>query len=96
MSGISSDVIEDVEILAKLQLTPEEKVKAGQDMEEMIEYFDKMNELDTEGVEPLTHIFNMGNVMREDEITNGDGRISTLKNAPQCNEEAFIVPKTVD
>jgi aspartyl-tRNA(Asn)/glutamyl-tRNA(Gln) amidotransferase subunit C len=95
MSGISSDVIEDVEILAKLQLTPEEKVKAGQDMEEMIEYFDKMNELDTEGVEPLTHIFNMGNVMREDEITNEDGSEDALKNAPEKHNMAFVVPKTV-
>ena len=95
MSGISSDVIEEVEILAKLQLTPEEKVKAGQDMEEMIEYFDKMNELDTEGVEPLTHIFNMGNVMREDEITNEDGSEDALKNAPEKNNMAFVVPKTV-
>ena len=95
MSRISSDVIEDVEILAKLQLTPEEKVKAGQDMEEMIEYFDKMNELDTEGVEPLTHIFNMGNVMREDEITNEDGSEDALKNAPEKHNMAFVVPKTV-
>ena len=95
MSGISSDVIEEVEILAKLQLTPEEKVKAGLDMEEMIEYFDKMNELDTEGVEPLTHIFNMGNVMREDEITNDDGSEDALKNAPEKHNMAFVVPKTV-
>ena len=95
MSGISSDVIEEVEILAKLQLTPEEKVKAGEDMEEMIEYFDKMNELDTEGVEPLTHIFNMGNVMREDEITNEDGSEDALKNAPEKHNMAFVVPKTV-
>lgn len=95
MSGISSDVIEEVEILAKLQLTPEEKVKAGLDMEEMIEYFDKMNELDTEGVEPLTHIFNMGNVMREDEITNEDGSEDALKNAPEKHNMAFVVPKTV-
>ena len=95
MSGISSDVIEEVEILAKLQLTSEEKVKAGQDMEEMIDYFDKMNELDTEGVEPLTHIFNMGNVMREDEITNEDGSEDALKNAPEKHNMAFVVPKTV-
>ena len=95
MSGISSDVIEEVEILAKLQLTPEEKVKARQDMEEMIEYFDKMNELDTEGVEPLTHIFNMGNVMKEDEITNEDGSEDALKNAPEKHNMAFVVPKTV-
>lgn len=95
MSKISNDVIEEVEILAKLQLTSEEKVKAGQDMEEMIDYFDKMNELDTDGIEPMTHIFNMGNVMREDEVTNGDGSDSTLKNAPERQDRAFVVPKTV-
>ena len=95
-SVINDETIEYVGILAKLSLTDEEKEKAKKDMAEMLNYFDKMGELDTSEVEPMTHIFQTSNVMREDEITNGDGRISTLKNAPQCNGEAFIVPKTVD
>ena len=93
---INDDTIEYVGILAKLSLTDEEKEKAKEDMAEMLNYFDKMGELETSGVEPMTHVFMTSNVMREDEVTNCDGRISALKNAPQCNGEAFIVPKTVD
>ena len=93
---INDETIEYVGILAKLSLSYEEKEKAKNDMAEMLNYFDKMGELDTSKVEPMTHIFGVSNVMREDEVTNGDGRTNTLKNAPQSNGEAFIVPKTVD
>ena len=44
----------------------------------------------------MSHIFPVQNVMREDVVTNGDGSDDTLKNAPESNGEAFIVPKTVD
>ena len=93
---INDETIEYVGILAKLELTEEEKEKAKKDMAEMLDYFDKLNSLDTTGVEPMTHIFQVDNVMREDEVTNGDGRVDALKNAPQSNNEAFIVPKTIE
>ena len=53
-------------------------------------------ELDTTGVEPMSHVFPVNNVMREDVVTNGDGSEATLANAPECNESGFIVPKTVE
>ena len=93
---INDETIEYVGILAKLELTEEEKEKAKKDMAEMLDYFDKLNSLDTTGVEPMTHIFQVDNVMREDEVTNGDGRVDALKNAPESNNEAFIVPKTIE
>ena len=93
---INDETIEYVGILAKLELTEEEKEKAQKDMAEMLDYFDKLNSLDTTGVEPMTHIFQVDNVMREDEVTNGDGREAALKNAPESNNEAFIVPKTIE
>lgn len=93
---INDETIEYVGILAKLELTEEEKEKAKKDMAEMLDYFDKLNSLDTTGVEPMTHIFQVDNVMREDEVTNGDGREAALKNAPESNNEAFIVPKTIE
>ena len=93
---INDETIEYVGILAKLELTEEEKEKAKKDMAEMLDYFDKLNSLDTTGVEPMTHIFQVDNVMREDEVTNGDGRETALMNAPECNNEAFIVPKTIE
>ena len=53
-------------------------------------------ELDTTGVEPMSHVFPVNNVMREDVVTNGDGSKDTPANAPEANEYGFIVPKTVE
>lgn len=93
---ISDETIEYVGILAKLELSDEDKENAKKDMASMLDYIDKLGELDTEGIEPMSHIFPVQNVMREDVVTNGDGSDDTLKNAPESKGEAFIVPKTVD
>ena len=55
---------------------------------------DKLNELDTEGVEPMSHVFPVQNVFREDEVVNGDDRENMLRNAPQKKEGTYMVPKT--
>ena len=86
---ISDETMEYVGILAKLELKDEEKESARQDMQ-------KLNELDTSKVEPMTHIFEMGNVFREDEVTNGDDRDAMLANAPEVKEGQYKVPKTVE
>ena len=70
---ISDETIEYVGILAKLELSDEEKEAAKNDMARMLDYIDMLNELDTTGVEPMSHIFPVENVMREDVVTNGDG-----------------------
>ena len=78
------------------RLSEEEKEQAKADMGKMLDYIDKLNELDTSGVEPMSHVFPVENVMREDVVTNGDGSEATLANAPERKEDAFVVPKTVD
>ena len=93
---ISAETIEYVGILAKLELSDEEKEQAKKDMASMLDYIDQLNELDTTGVEPMSHVFPVNNVMREDVVTNGDGSKATLANAPEANEYGFIVPKTVE
>ena len=93
---ISDETIEYVGILAKLELSNEEKEAAKKDMASMLDYIDKLGELDTTGVEPMSHVFPVNNVMREDVVTNGDGSEATLANEPECNESGFIVPKTVE
>ena len=93
---ISDETMEYVGILAKLELKDEEKESARQDMQKMLDYVDKLNELDTSKVEPMTHIFEMGNVFREDEVTNGDDRDAMLANAPEVKEGQYKVPKTVE
>ena len=93
---ISDETIEYVGILAKLELSDEEKEQAKKDMANMLDYIDTLNELDTSGVEPMSHVFPVNNVFREDVVTNGDDREEILANAPEAKEGAFVVPKTFD
>jgi aspartyl-tRNA(Asn)/glutamyl-tRNA(Gln) amidotransferase subunit C len=97
MSNIISDeTIEYVGILAKLELSEEEKEQAKKDMGSMLDYIDKLNELDTSGVEPMSHVFPVHNVFREDVVVNGDMRDKILANAPKEKDGSFVVPKTVE
>ena len=93
---ISDETIEYAALLAKLELSQEEKEAAKKDMKRMLDYIDKLKELDTSGVEPMSHIFSMDNVFREDEILNGDGAEDTLAHAPERRDRMFVVPQTVD
>lgn len=92
---ISDETMEYVGILAKLELSPEEAEAAKKDMEEMLDYIDQLNELDTTGIEPMSHVFPVQNVFREDIVTNGDGSAATLANAPVEKDGGFKVPKTI-
>ena len=93
---ISDETIEYVGILAKLELSEEEKEQAKKDMGSMLDYIDKLNELDTTGVTPMSHVFPVNNVFREDLVTNGDDSENISANAPEENNGAFVVPKTFD
>lgn len=92
---IDDETIEYVSILAKLELSGEEREQAKKDMGRMLDYIDKLGELDTEGVEPMTHVFPVQNIFREDVVTNSDMREQLLSNAPEQEDGMFVVPKTV-
>ena len=93
---INDETIEYVGILAKLELSDEEKEQAKSDMGRMLDYIDKLGELDTSGVEPMSHVFPVQNVFREDVVTNGDTREQLLTNAPEQKDGKFMVPKTFE
>ena len=93
---ISDETIEYVGILAKLELSEEEKEQAKKDMGSMLDSIDKLGELDTTGVEPMSHVFPVKNVFREDVVTNGDMREDILKNAPGEKDGMFVVPRTFE
>ena len=93
---IDEATMDNVEILAKLALTPQERQKAMDEMEKILTYVEKLNELDTAGVEPMSHIFPVYNVFREDVVTNGDDRDNMLKNAPAEKDGTYKVPRTVE
>lgn len=93
---ISDETIEYVGILAKLELSDEEKEQAKKDMGSMLDYIDKLGELDTTGIEPMSHVFPVQNVFREDVVTNGDDSENILQNAPGEKDNMFMVPKTFE
>lgn len=93
---ITDEMIEYVGILAKLELSEDEREAAKKDMGRMLDYIDKLNELDTAGVEPMSHIFPVQNVFREDVVINGDESAKTLQNAPEEKDNMFVVPRTFD
>ena len=86
---ISDEVMANTELLAKLALTDEER-------EKFLGYVDKLNELDTEGVEPLISLFPVENVFREDKVVNGDMRDELVDLAPRKKDGQYLVPKTVE
>ena len=93
---ITDETIKYVSALAKLQLTKEEEERAKVDLESILGYMETMNELDTDGIEPMSHAFKVSNVFREDVVTNGDDRENLLANAPVQKDGCFVVPKTVE
>ena len=93
---IDDDMIEYVGILAKLEFSEKEREDAKNDKGRMLEYNDTLNQLDTDSVEPMSHVFPVHNVFREDVVENGDDRDNILKNAPEKKDGAFKVPKTVE
>ena len=93
---ITDETIEYVGILAKLELSDEEREQAKKDMGKMLDYIDKLAELDTTGIEPMSHVFPVQNVFREDVVTNGDESEKTLRNAHGVKDNMFMVPKTFE
>ena len=91
---ISDETIEYPSVLAKLELNEEEKKAAKSDMEKMLQYIDKLNELDTEGIEPLAHVFETVNVFREDIEASGGRHEDVLSNAKERKGRCFAAPKT--
>lgn len=92
---IDEETMENVCVLAKLSLEGEERKKAKDEMQKMLDYVEKLQKLDTEGVKPLTHIFQEQNVFREDVAANGNERENMLANAPKKKDGQYVVPKTI-
>jgi aspartyl-tRNA(Asn)/glutamyl-tRNA(Gln) amidotransferase subunit C len=93
---IDRDTVNRVAALAKLQFTEEEKTQLEEDMTKIVTYFEKMNELDTEGVEPLVFLTDEINAFREDEAQITITHEEALKNAPDRNSDYFKVPKFLE
>lgn len=85
--------VEHVAKLARLELTEEEKQKYSKQLGDILKYVEQMNEVDTTGVEPMSHAFDIVNVMREDVVKYEQTKAELMKNAPDEENGFFRVPK---
>lgn len=92
---ISRQEIEHVAHLARLNLSEEELAKMTVQLDNILSYVDKLEELDTSGIEPTTHAFSISNAFREDQVKKSLSQEESLKNCQQKNNEAFIVPRVI-
>ena len=82
--------------LARIELTPEEEQRLAPQLGEVLQYVEKLNELDVSGVEPTAHATPLSNVMREDEPCESLSQEEALRNAPKTANGLFVVPKIVE
>lgn len=88
--------VEHIAKLAKLEFSNAEKEKFTHQLNQILEYIEQLNKLDTSNVEPLSHVIELSNVFRADEVKPGISTEEALKNAPAKTEDFFKVPKVID
>ena len=93
---ITPDLIKYLESLARINLSEEEEKTVGAQLQDILTYIDMLNELDTQGVEAMSHSFPLNNVFRKDEVKPSMAPEEIVANAPESRDGAFVVPKTVD
>ncbi len=82
--------------LARVSLSEEEAVLFSEQLNSILEYMEKLNELDTKNVEPMSHILDMANIFREDKYKESLVRDNVLENAPSSKDGFFVVPKVIE
>ncbi|OCA82991.1 asparaginyl/glutamyl-tRNA amidotransferase subunit C [Bacillus sp. FJAT-27225] len=96
MTRISLDQVRHVANLARLEINDNEAERFSQQLGAIITFAEQLNELDTEGVEPTSHVLMMTNVLREDKAESGLPREQVLKNAPDRQDGYFRVPSILE
>ncbi len=94
--NITTKDVQYVANLARLKLTDKELESLASQLDSILTYMNKLNEMDTEGVEPLSHVLPLKNVYREDKIRLSLPVEEVLQNAPQSENKFFKVPKVIE
>ena len=82
--------------LARIELSPEEEQRIGPQLSEIIQYVEKLNELDVDKIEPTAHAVQLTNVLREDQPRPSLSQDDAMRNAPKSANGLFVVPKIVE
>ena len=94
--SIDKNTVKHISKLARISLDDEKIDSLSKDLSSIIKFIEKLNELKTDKIKPLTSIINASLKPRKDEIKDGKIRDQILKNSPEKNEEFFVVPKVID
>mgnify|MGYP001248387613 FL=1 len=92
---VNHALIDKLSLLARLEIKPDEKDTLRDDLQQMIGFIEKLQELDTTGIEPLMHLTEEINVLRADEVKGSVTREEALQNAQLKNNSFFMVPKVI-
>lgn len=95
MTRITEKKIDELAQLARLEFNESEKAKIQQNLERILDFCEKLNEVDTEGAEPLIYLSSHRNLLREDEIKDPLNHDFAMKNAPDADSDYFRVPKFI-
>lgn len=93
---ITEEMVDYIALLSRLKPEPEERERLRGELEQIVSYMDVLNTLDTEGIEPMSHVFPVKNVLREDVVEPSFPREELLRGAPGGDEKAYLVPKAVE
>ncbi|GAB3251284.1 Asp-tRNA(Asn)/Glu-tRNA(Gln) amidotransferase subunit GatC [Larkinella harenae] len=93
---VDHETLHKIAHLARLDVRPEEEQPLIESLNDVLTWMEQLNEIDTRGVEPLTHISAELNVLREDVVANQLPREQALQNAPDKTGEYFLVPKVIE
>lgn len=96
MSDTSKIDIDYISTLARIALSDEEKASYSKDLSSILGYIEKLNELDTDGIEPTAHPYPVYNVWREDKVTSEMTPEKAMENAPASRQNMIVVPKIVE
>ena len=93
---IDKESLKKIAHLARLQIKPEEETTLLSSMDSVLSWMEQLNEIDTEGVEPLTHILDEAKIWRQDISNNTLSREEALSNAPSKNDTYIMVPTVIE
>jgi len=93
---ISKDDVIKVSELARLEFKEEEVEKFTQQLGNILEHIEKLNELDTDNVEPTSHVLDISTPLREDKVVEWLSTEEVLKNAPESEDDFFVVPQVIE
>lgn len=94
--SITVEEVRYIAELARLRFEPEEEERLARQMSDILAYMEKLNELDTAAIPPMSHVLDLYNVFRDDAVEQRISREEALSNAPDADGEYFRVPKVIE